>query len=202
MLGEDYLRDSCERGKRPRTREQCESTIEWSSSSSSTEGVYAITPSWRLIGTLNVSDKASLFRLSFAFLRRFAVIDVPLPAADNYRTLFGRWFMELGREDVTGFIGLALAVVIGPVPIGPAIGRDFARLIVEGLTETASGEPTFASDEEAILTAAHLLVVPQYEGQPLTSGEKLLEIVDELVPTDGLPARSVLEAALREVALS
>ncbi|WP_286929398.1 MULTISPECIES: AAA family ATPase [Aeromicrobium] len=177
-------------------------TIEWSSSSSSTEGVFAITPSWRLVGTLNVSDKASLFRLSFAFLRRFAVIDVPLPAEDDYRTLFGRWFGALGREDATTFVELAMAVVGGPVPIGPAIGRDFAQLIVEGLTETASGEPTFASDEEAILTAARLLVVPQYEGQPLTSGEKLLEIIDELAATDGLPARSALEAALREVALS
>lgn len=176
--------------------------IEWSSSSSTTEGVFAITPSWRLVGTLNVADKASLFRLSFAFLRRFAVIDVPLPATEDYRALFGRWFAELGREDEMRFIDLSMAVVSGPVPIGPAIGRDFAQLIVEGLTRTASGEPTFASDEEAVMTAARLLVVPQYEGQPLTSGEKLLEIVDELVATDGLPARAALEAALHEVALS
>lgn len=177
-------------------------TIEWSSSRSAAEGVFAITPSWRLVGTLNVSDKASLFRLSFAFLRRFAVIDVPLPAEEDYRSLFERWFAELGREDVTSFVGLAMAVVSGPVPIGPAIGRDFARLIVEGLTKTASGEPTFASDEEAVLTAARLLVVPQYEGQPLVSGEKLLEIVDEVILKDGLPARAALQAALREVALS
>lgn len=177
-------------------------TIEWSSSSSSAEGVFIITPSWRLVGTLNVSDKASLFRLSFAFLRRFAVIDVPLPAEDDYRNLFERWFADLGREDVTTFVDLAMAVVGGPVPIGPAIGRDFAQLIVEGLTKTASGEPTFASDEEAALTAARLLVVPQYEGQPLISGDKLLKIVDDLMPSDGLPARAALETALHEVALS
>ena len=177
-------------------------TIEWSSSTSGSEGVYAITPSWRLIGTLNVSDKASLFRLSFAFLRRFAVIDVPLPANDAYRALFTRWFGALGREDASPFVNLAMALVSGPVPIGPAIGRDFAQLIVEGLTDTASGEPAFATDEEAILTAARLLVVPQYEGQPLTSGEKLLSIVDELVATTGVPARQSLEIALHEVALS
>lgn len=177
-------------------------TMEWSSSTSNTEGVYAITPSWRLIGTLNVSDKASLFRLSFAFLRRFAVIDVPLPANDDYQALFTRWFGTLNREDAMSFVNLAMAVVGGPVPIGPAIGRDFAQLIVEGLTETASGEPTFATDEEAILTATRLLVVPQYEGQPLTSSEKLLNIVDELLTTADLPARQSLELALHEVALS
>jgi MoxR-like ATPase len=177
-------------------------TIEWSSSAGSTEGVYSITPSWRLIGTLNVSDKASLFRLSFAFLRRFAVIDVPLPAGEAYRALFTGWFRALGREDVQPFVELAMAIVSGPVPIGPAIGRDFARLIVEGLTETASGEPTFGSDEEAILTAARLLVVPQYEGQPLRAGEKLLSIIDDLVSAADAPARTSLEAALNEVALS
>ena len=42
---------------------------------------YVLTPGWRLIGTLNLSDKATLFQLSFVFLRRFAVIDVPLPDA-------------------------------------------------------------------------------------------------------------------------
>lgn len=149
-----------------------------------------------------MSDKASLFRLSFAFLRRFAVIDVPLPAESDYTALFARWFAALGREDVTVFVKLAMAVVEGPVPIGPAIGRDFSQLIIEGLTETASGEPTFSSDEEAILTATRLLIVPQYEGQPLTAGKKLLSLIDEVVPSDALPTRLALETALHEVALS
>ena len=184
-----------------RTSEGEPVTIEWASSTGSTEAVYSITPSWRLIGTLNVSDKASLFRLSFAFLRRFAVIDVPLPAGDAYRSLFGRWFEALGREDVGPLVDLAMAVVSGPVPIGPAIGRDFAKFIVEGLAETASGEPTFASDEEVALTATRLLVVPQYEGQPLTAGEKLLSKIDDLMSCDGVPTRESLEAALHEVAL-
>ncbi|GAB3201816.1 hypothetical protein GCM10027062_24930 [Nocardioides hungaricus] len=177
-------------------------TIEWAASSSSTEGTYAITPSWRLIGTLNVSDKASLFRLSFAFLRRFSVIDVPLPAEPDYRRLFARWFEALGRDDTDTFVNLAMAIATGPVPIGPAIGRDFAQLIIEGLTETASGTPTFGSTQEAILIAARLLVGPQYEGQPLTSGEKLLSIIDEAIDTTGIAARSSLADALHEVALS
>lgn len=177
-------------------------TLEWSSSAGNKEGVYAITPSWRLIGTLNVSDKASLFRLSFAFLRRFAMIDVPLPGDDAYQELFTRWFAALGRGDATTFVNFAMAVVTGPVPIGPAIGKDLAQLIVEGLAETASGEPTFATDEEAVLTATRLMIVPQYEGQPLTSGEKLLSIVDELLPSPDSPARQSLKLGLHEVALS
>jgi len=176
-------------------------TIEWATSSSESDGTYAITPSWRLLGTLNLSDKASLFRLSFAFLRRFAVIDVPLPADDDYRSLFTRWFRALSR-DAEAFVKVAMAIVTGPVPIGPAIGRDFAQLIVEGLIETASGTPIFANDPEAVLTAARLLVAPQYEGQPPTVGDKLLSIIDGAIPTGGEPARASLETALHEVALS
>ncbi|MEZ0343134.1 AAA family ATPase [Mycobacterium sp. pV006] len=177
-------------------------TIVWSASAGSSEGTYAITPSWRLIGTLNISDKASLFRLSFAFLRRFAVIDVPLPAAEDYRKLFTRWFGALGRPDTEKFVDVAMAISTGPVPIGPAIGRDFAQLIVEGLTETASGTPTFANEVEAILTAARLLVAPQYEGQPLNAGETLLGIIDTAIATTNEAARAGLSDALREVALS
>lgn len=177
-------------------------TIQWAATSGSSEGTYAITPSWRLIGTLNVSDKASLFRLSFAFLRRFAVIDIPIPAENQYHELFGRWFEALGREDTSQLVDQSMAIVNGPVPIGPAIGRDFAQLIVEGLTETASGTPTFENEREAVLTAVRLLVAPQYEGQPVTSGAELLRVIDAMMDVKDLPARTSLENALREVALS
>lgn len=40
---------------------------------------YVLHPSWRLIGTINVYDKSSLFSLSLAFIRRFAFIDIDLP---------------------------------------------------------------------------------------------------------------------------
>jgi MoxR-like ATPase len=184
------------------TRDGKPVTIEGAANAGSSEGTYAITPSWRLIGTLNISDKASLFRLSFAFLRRFAVIDVPLPAADDYRTLFARWFDALGRPDTEKFVDIAIAISTGPVPIGPAIGRDFTHLIVEGLAETASGTPTFVNEVEAILTAVRLLVAPQYEGQPLDAGEKLLSIIDAAIPTTNAAARAGLADALRDVALS
>lgn len=177
-------------------------TIEWAASPKSTDGVYVLNSSWRLIGTLNVSDKASLFRLSFAFLRRFAVIDVPLPAEADYRALFEHWFAPLKQNTAAQLVNAAMAVVGGPVAIGPAIGRDLANLVVEGLAETASGTPTFEDEREALLTAVRLLVVPQYEGQPQSAGTQLLTTIDAAVSTDDLPSRGALESALREVALS
>lgn len=39
---------------------------------------YIIHPNWRVIGTMNVYDKSSLFNLSFALMRRFAFIEIDL----------------------------------------------------------------------------------------------------------------------------
>lgn len=63
--------------------------IRWAEKRTGASGAeYIVTPGWRLIGTLNLSDKATLFQLSFAFLRRFAVLDVPLPEERGYREFF------------------------------------------------------------------------------------------------------------------
>ena len=40
---------------------------------------YIIPNDWRLIGTMNTLDKASLYELSYAFMRRFAFIPVGVP---------------------------------------------------------------------------------------------------------------------------
>lgn len=46
---------------------------------------YVIHPNWRVIGTMNVYDKSSLFNLSFAFMRRFAFIEVDVPDHQIYQ---------------------------------------------------------------------------------------------------------------------
>ena len=50
---------------------------------------------WRIIGTMNTFDKASLYQLSFAFMRRFAFVDVDPPEQVAYAALLAskvrRW---------------------------------------------------------------------------------------------------------------
>lgn len=177
-------------------------TIKWTEASWQSDGVYPLNATWRLIGTLNLSDKSSLFRLSFAFLRRFAVIDVPLPDEDSYRALFVRWYSILGREDVENLVALSMRIVTGPVAIGPAIAYDLVRLVAEGLLDTASGTPIFASDSEAMLTAIRLLIVPQYEGQPLASGKALLLSIQSSMEAIGGQDLDELANSFKEVSLS
>src|SRR5699024_8593265 len=44
---------------------------------------YVIPNDWRIIGTMNTVDKASLFEMSYAFMRRFAFIPVGIPRNIN-----------------------------------------------------------------------------------------------------------------------
>lgn len=177
-------------------------TIKWASDVDASSSAYTITPSWRLIGTLNVADKASLFRLSFAFLRRFAVIDVPLPDKDVYRSLFEGWLASAGIDDADDLLDGAMAAIDGPVPIGPAIGRDLAEFVAQGVAPTASMAPAFESAADALATAIRLFVVPQYEGQSSAEGEKLVGQVESAAPSIPASTLSELRAALEQVALT
>jgi MoxR-like ATPase len=177
-------------------------TIKWASDVDTSRSAYTITPSWRLIGTLNVADKASLFRLSFAFLRRFAVIDVPLPDKAEYRSLFEGWLASAGVDDADALLDAAMAAVGGPVPIGPAIGRDLAEFVAQGVAPTVSNAPAFGSAAEALATAIRLFVVPQYEGQPSDDGDKLVGQVQAAAPSIPNSAVDELRAALEQVALT
>lgn len=126
---------------------------------------FVITPGWRLLGTLNVSDKATLFQLSFAFLRRFAVVDVPLPDEAAYRSWFEEKCATIPDAERSPIVSAAMKIAYGPVQIGPAILQDVARFVTVGLTETAAGNPSYADSIDAFVTAVRLYVVPQYEGR-------------------------------------
>lgn len=176
-------------------------TIKWGAEVDESVTVYTITPTWRLIGTLNLSDKASLFRLSFAFLRRFAVIDVPLPETDVYQGLFAAWFGRSDLEDQAKLVAAAMAIVTGPVPIGPAIGRDLAEFVLQAVAESSSGSRAIDDATEALIVATRLFVTPQYEGEPPASGAKLVGRVSAALPNAPADAIADLQAALDHVAV-
>lgn len=121
---------------------------------------YVIHPNWRIIGTMNVYDKSSLFQLSFAFMRRFAFIEVELPGDQDYTQLLNDWlkneYSDLGAElhqAITSLFQRLLWQVTIPVEyttlfpsnlptrnplmerraIGPAIARDMLAYLAQRL---------------------------------------------------------------------
>jgi len=176
--------------------------IGWAPTLSQAKTRYAITPAWRLLGTMNVSDKASLFQFSFAFLRRFAVIDVPLPDPDAYRALFDARVDEIQPPDRDAIVDAAMAIARGPVPLGPAILLDIAAFTERGLTTTSSGSAPYDDPVAAFLTAVRLYAVPQYEGAPPAEVEAFTGLLQAVWPAPPEQPWAALLTALSTVALT
>jgi MoxR-like ATPase len=129
--------------------------IVWAERREDASSPYALTPVWRLVGTLNVRDKATLFQLGFAFLRRFAVVDVPLPAEDAYRQLFAGWLDKVEGDEREKILEAAMKLAFGPRQLGPAILKDIGRFTSMGRTETETSEEgaPYGDSVDAFLTA-------------------------------------------------
>lgn len=176
--------------------------IERAESLSEASGEYVVTPHWRLIGTLNSSDKASLFQLSFAFLRRFAIVDVPLPGRDAYRS----WFMEclsdvdepLRSEIATAAINLAF---VEERELGPAILGDIGKFIDMALTETSSGESSFDA-QSAFLAGVRLFAAAQYEGARPERVKAAEAAIRDVWSAPAQPQWELLQHTLKEVSLA
>jgi MoxR-like ATPase len=177
--------------------------IVWADRRSNASSPYALTPSWRLIGTLNVRDKATLFQLSFAFLRRFAVIEVPLPSEEEYRRLFADWLRNVEEGPRSELVEAGMKLAFGQRQLGPAILKDIASFVRIGLTQTdtASAAAAYEDPVEAFLTAVRLFAVPQYEGSLNEEIQALLAsfrgVWDEPPPA----AWNALSRALADVGL-
>jgi MoxR-like ATPase len=178
--------------------------IVWADRRDEASSPYALTPTWRLIGTLNVRDKASLFQLSFAFLRRFAVIDVPLPDEASYRGLFEEWIQKVDSGVRGELADGAMKLAFGQRQLGPAILKDIANFTRMGLTATETASVSAAYDEpvEAFLTAVRLYAAPQYEGAVKSEVDDVLQRLRAVWPDPPEDAWSALERALADVSLS
>jgi MoxR-like ATPase len=123
--------------------------------------IYRVPESWRMIGTLNTTDKASLYEMSFAFMRRFAFVHVPLPGAAGLH--------EIGRKVLVGQVALETRraeSVVGLwerlsrlLPMGPAILIDMARYLKKRVVSEDAAEWDLALSESLAM-----YLVPQLEG--------------------------------------
>lgn len=126
---------------------------------------YVIPSTWWVIGTMNVYDKASLFEMSYAFMRRFAFVDVSIPDDATFQTILDK-FMERGGLATDSAVAAALRdnifkqdkEIMKNRPIGPAIARDIIRYVSQRQQQTA--ELTLEHLSEAFL----LYAIPQFDG--------------------------------------
>lgn len=120
---------------------------------------------WRILGAMNDADKQSLKQLSYAFMRRFAFVSIPLPPLPIYAALlraadrgdapasFVETLVALFADEGTGFGQVGL-------PFGPAIPLTMIRHAVQ---RVAIGEAI--SDEMLLRETLEAYVVPQLQGR-------------------------------------
>lgn len=111
---------------------------------------YYVGKNWRVIGTMNTYDKNSLFALSYAFMRRFAMIDIPIPEQHYLENLISN--CKLKNES---YRFVQAVIQYSPRPIGPAIINEMIAYLE--LTSENNFDNGFA---EALCSS----VLPQFEG--------------------------------------
>ena len=117
---------------------------------------YYIGNNWRIIGTMNVDDKDSLFDLSYAFMRRFMFIEVDLPSPEDYKKIIEMWANDLDENYSRKLI--QIYGIVQYRKLGPAIFKDMISYIKE---RDKLGLP----DHNQVLgEAIDSYILPQLEG--------------------------------------
>ncbi len=157
---------------------------------------YYVTRNWRLLATMNTYDKASLYEMSYAFMRRFAFIDVGVPMeqiSDDLIIEYIKKWDDLEVDEVENYLDNLSRVwkVLndGKRSIGPAIIKDMLLFLKE------------SGDGEGLVNALKLYVLPQMEGMIKSDQEKIFQdLIQEIGHQDEIKkvAKERFELILKE----
>jgi len=128
-----------------------EASIKWK------KNIYYVTNMWRLISTMNTYDKTSLYDMSYAFMRRFAFIYIPVCKVEeglleNLCSVYWNIPIEDMGENLKKIENL-WKIINEFRPIGPAIIRDIIEFI-----KNSTGQ------DIALTYSIVQYILPQFEG--------------------------------------
>ena len=153
-----------------------EASIEWK------ENVYYVTNMWRLLATMNTYDKASLYEMSYAFMRRFAFIYIPIPEIkeDIIKKLCSEKYWNIDHDKIKSYSGDLVNIwrILNKYrKIGPAIVHDIIDYLLK-----------FPMNQKALTFSIIQFILPQFEGlepnsisQCIIEIEKKIDNIDEQV---------------------
>ncbi|WP_240792421.1 EVE domain-containing protein [Salarchaeum sp. JOR-1] len=158
---------------------------------------FPVTPSWRLLATMNTYDKTSLYEMSYAFMRRFNFVHVGVPPLttddnqvrtsllnpdkdDNYATA---WLTDDETlrpilQNVYPVVAVLWHRINEHRVIGPSIVYDIIRYL-------DSYDHTSGTRTDALTSAVVSLVYPQLEGMRPDQQKRLIRsLTDQNVETE------------------
>ncbi|MGO4349311.1 AAA family ATPase [Paenibacillus sp. MCAF9] len=136
------------------------------------DDVIYVHPNWRLIGTMNDFDKLSLFEISYAFLRRFAVVKIPLPSVDELSKIVSKVVPNCNLDN-----GMKkLFSITKHREIGPSIFLDMAMYIAQRCPQASS------QTSEYLKEAVEIFLTPQFEGLNKNVKREIANIITVAIP--------------------
>jgi MoxR-like ATPase len=154
------------------------------------EGDFVAPADWRLLGTMNTWDKASLFRLSYAFMRRFAFVEVTVPPEDTYEDLIGSFIadaeLDLSEEGTLALYALFAGSSLRELQreLGPGIARTVIDYVKAAKT-------VGLSESGALVAAIRAGALPQFEGAFEAHESIAAALREALVDVGAIPASDV-----------
>ena len=115
--------------------------------------LFIIPSDWRIIATMNTYDKASLYEMSYAFMRRFAFVPVDVPkniSVDLLERYLEIWGLKID-EKLCSDLAVIWSKVNGRRKVGPAIIEDIYKHVQD-------------SESFDYASAITMYVLPQFEG--------------------------------------
>jgi MoxR-like ATPase len=136
---------------------------------------HRVPPSFRLIATMNTWDRSSLFRLSHAVQRRFAIVSAGIPDDGEYSRILDFYARDPagGPEPLEARALEAMrtlfcsAGLFAHRPLGPAIALDMIRYM---RCRGAGGE--------GFVEGLAMFVLPQLEGLPPEAAAEIQRLVN------------------------
>lgn len=158
------------------------------------EHTFRVPPSFRILATMNIWDKASLFRLSYAVQRRFALITVGLPDDVIYASILSRAATAdalhpplSGAHLETLHRLFSRAGLLSLRAIGPAVALDVLRYLRRR-----------GAEADGVAEALEMFVLPQLQGLGAADAKAARDCCTA-VPGFSAAARSSLEARFEEL---
>ena len=153
-----------------------------------------VSSDWRMIGTMNTFDKASLFQLSYAFMRRFAFIEVPIPDRENFEKILEDETALIFHGDSSHtsgekYLELIKGIFLPPdgalfksgLAVGPAIPKDLIKFAFSRFT--GRGHIEDVEILSWVLKGLKAYLFPQFEGQD-RKHESLVSTISEALSLD------------------
>jgi 5-methylcytosine-specific restriction protein B len=124
------------------------------------DATHQVPKTFRVVATMNTWDKTSLFRLSFAVQRRFAIIHIGIPSDDAFARIVERAAIEEAGVEVLGEAAVRRIKILfssqglhRAKALGPAIALDVVRYVRRRMR-----------GGDGLAEALSMFVLPQIEG--------------------------------------